>query len=70
MNFHTDDTIRAEVEYRREQLVRAWPRRRRHKSLKEENRMTPAPPELSAEDVGPVDTAAPEHDGRELSRYD
>lgn len=50
MNFHTDDTIRAEVEYRRERLVRAWPRRRRHKNLKEENRMTQAPPALSAED--------------------
>lgn len=50
MNLHTNDAIRADTEYRREQLSRSWPKRRsRHKKRKKKLMKQPTS-DLSSKD--------------------
>lgn len=51
MNLHTDDTIRAETEYRREQLSRSWPKKRSRRKKREEKKLLKQPtPDLTSKD--------------------
>src|SRR5690625_77484 len=51
MNLHTSDAIRAETEYRREQLSRSWPKKRSaHKEPKEKMLMKQPTSDLSSKD--------------------
>lgn len=77
MNLHTDDTIRAELEYRRDQLSRSWPKRRsRHKKRKEKELMKQPTSDLSSKDdaairkiVAAIEQAFNDNDPETLVRH-
>lgn len=55
MNLHTNDAIRADTEYRREQLSRSWPKRRsRHKKRKKKLMKQPASDAIVVNPLGTV----------------